>query len=490
MRPRVKFLQRELVEKITSEARDVLREIGVSVACEEARDLLLAGGASSDSEGRLKISDVMIDRALSEVPDSFALYDRDGQKSAELGGMNVHFTPGSTAIYILDAEDGRIRRPNTADYIRYVRLVHELDAIDYQSTAMIPCDVHEQISDSYRLYLSLIYGSSPVVTGAFTIEAFAVMRDLLLAVRGSKQALADKPLAIFSCCPTAPLKWSDVTAQNLIDCARHGIPVEYISVPLTGFIAPGTLVGSLIQHTAENLSGLVISHLAAPGVPALWGGSPAVFDYRYETTPVGATESQMLCCAHSQIGKYLNIPTQAYIGLSDAKSLDAQAGLESSAGAILAVLAGINSISGPGMLDFESCISLEKLVLDQDICAASKRVIQGIEVRDGDFPSSGHFRDLLREGHSLIASHTRKHFRKDVRFPSSLIERSNRQRFIAEGAKSLSERARLRVQELLQRPLRCIDNQRRALLDEVMLAAARTFGMNQLPPHDDALPKP
>ena len=68
---------------------------------------------------------------------------------------------------------------------------------------------------------------------------------------------------------------------------------------------------------------------------------------------------------YNEIGKYLGLPTQAYIGLSDAKLLDAQAGLETSNGAILASLAGINNISGPGMLDFESCTSLEKLVLDK-----------------------------------------------------------------------------------------------------------------------------
>jgi hypothetical protein len=35
----------------------------------------------------------------------------------------------------------------------------------------------ERIADSYRLFLSLLYGEKPVVTGAFTIESFALMRD-------------------------------------------------------------------------------------------------------------------------------------------------------------------------------------------------------------------------------------------------------------------------------------------------------------------------
>jgi len=76
--------------------------------------------------------------------------------------------------------------------------------------------------------------------------------------------LKKKPLTVFSCCPTAPLKWSDVTSQSVVDCAKYHIPVEFISMPLTGFVAPVTLVGALVQHTAETISGIVISQLTQP----------------------------------------------------------------------------------------------------------------------------------------------------------------------------------------------------------------------------------
>ena len=58
------------------------------------------------------------------------------------------------------------------------------------------------------------------------------------------EELAAKPLTILSCCPTSPIKWSDVTSQNVVDCARYSIPVEFISMPLSGFMAPVTLVAS------------------------------------------------------------------------------------------------------------------------------------------------------------------------------------------------------------------------------------------------------
>ena len=95
---------------------------------------------------------------------------------------------------------------------------------------------------------------------------------------------------------------------------------------------------------------------------------------------MGAIETMMLDCAYCQIGHSLGLPTHAYMALSDAKTLDAQAGLETGIGAILAALAGVNMVSGPGMLDFESCQSLEKLVIDNDICGMAKRLMRGISM--------------------------------------------------------------------------------------------------------------
>ncbi|GAF96415.1 unnamed protein product, partial [marine sediment metagenome] len=282
-------------------------------------------------------------------------------------------------------------------------------------------------------------GEKPVVTGAFTVESFSVMKDFQLAIRGSKEALKEKPLTIFSCCPTSPLKWSDVTSQNVVDCARYYIPVELISMPLSGLIAPVTLTGTLVQHTAETLSGIVISQFANPGTPVLYGGSPAIFDVRYETTPMGAVETMMIDCAYNEIGKYLGLPTQAYISLSDAKQLDSQAGLESGIGATLAALSGINNISGPGMLDFESCHSLEKLVVDNEICGMSLRLIEGIEPKD-DFPALPIFQELLKEQHLLISEHSRRHLKTEFSFPGPVIDRASRPRWEEEGALTLNER--------------------------------------------------
>jgi trimethylamine---corrinoid protein Co-methyltransferase len=485
MRPVLRLLSDELVERIISEARDILCHLGVEIHNEGILSMLADHGAKVDP-GKMHVlfTNDIIDKALAAAPDSVELYDVMGKQTHSLTKHNVYFTPGSAAINILDAESGTIRKPSTSDYVEYAKLMCGLDNIAAQSTAFIPADVHENISDSYRLFLSLMYCEKPVVTGAFTIDAFNVMRDMQLAVRGSGEELRRKPLTIFSCCPTAPLKWSDVTSQNLVDCARNFIPVEYISMPLSGFMAPVTLVGSIVQHTAETLSGVVLSQLTQPGAPVIYGGSPAAFDIRYETTPMGAVETQMIDCANNEVGKYLNLPTQAYIALSDAKKLDAQAGLETSMGATLAALSGINSISGPGMLDFESCQSLEKLVVDNEICGMTLRLARGIEPRE-DFPAIPIFEELLREKHLLISDHTRKYLRSEHYFPGVVIDRANSSRWMEEGSRTIGDRAKTEITRLLADWVPTgLPADVRSEMTGLMKAEAAKFGMDSLP-HED-----
>ena len=482
MRPTVRFLTDELIERIVSQATEVLCTLGVEIHNRAILAMLGDCGCRVDAgRNHVVLTNQVITQSLKTAPRSFNLYDVAGKQTHDFSGHNVYFTPGSTALHVLDPRTGSMRRPTTADYVNFVKIAEQLDHIASTSTALIPADVPAEISDSYRLFLSLLYGSKPVVTGAFTIESFEVMKDFQLAIRRSQAALKEKPLTIFSCCPTSPLKWSEATSQNLLDCARYFIPVEFIAMPLSGFIAPVTLVGTLIQHTAETLSGIVISQMANTGSPILYGGSPAIFDVRHETTPMGAIETMMIDCAYNEIGKYLHLPTQAYIALSDAKMLDAQAGLESGIGAVLAALSGINNVSGPGMLDFESCLSLEKLVLDNEICGMAFRLVAGVEPRE-DFPALGIFEELLQEKHLLISEHTRRHLPKEHFVPGPVIDRAHRSRWQEAGALTLGQRAQREVARLLEtyQPTNLSQDIAKELTN-LMRREARRHGADNLP---------
>ncbi|RKZ04629.1 hypothetical protein DRQ25_16950, partial [Candidatus Fermentibacteria bacterium] len=152
MRPIFRLLSDELIERIVSEARDILCNLGMEIHNDGVLSMLSDHGASVDSGiNHVHFTADIIDKALAAAPDSVKLFDVMGRLTHDLTDHNVYFTPGSAAINILDPHSGEIRKPFTADYIEYAKLVSRLDNIASQSTAFIPSDVHEKISDSYRL---------------------------------------------------------------------------------------------------------------------------------------------------------------------------------------------------------------------------------------------------------------------------------------------------------------------------------------------------
>jgi len=480
-RPKAELLGPGLLDQIVDEGLTVLERTGVFVENAEARTLLAGEGAQVEAaRDRVRIPRKVVERLLAQTPAEITFYDRAGEKTYRVGGDEIHFDPGSAGVRILDHETQTERPPVTADLIAFVRLTEECPNLDFQSTGLVSRDIPEVLGDSYRLCIGLEYSTKPIVTGTFRTAGFGPMRDMLAAVRGGAEGLRSKPLAIFDACPSPPLKWSHLTAQSLIDCARAGIPSELISMGMTGAASPATITGTLVQHVAENLAGLAIGQAACPGAPIIFGGSPSSFDMRKGTTPMGAMETMMIDMAYAQIGKRLKLPTHAYIGLSDAKINDAQAGFETGIGAVLAALAGINVISGAGMMDYETTISLEKLLIDDEICGQALRLIRGIAQRED--PIALHlFEDFDPATQFLKLAHTRKWYRLEHSFPR-LADRDNYDAWVAAGRKSIADRAHEEALRILKTtPPRFPEAGLRKEILAVMRADAQANGADRLP---------
>ena len=119
MRPTLRLLDDGLIERILGEARDLLRTLGVEVHNPAVLDLLAEQGARVDRAATSAwLTDEVCDRALQSAPSGFKLFDVLGEETHHFCGTNIHFTPGSAAINVLDGETWKIRKPLTADYIR------------------------------------------------------------------------------------------------------------------------------------------------------------------------------------------------------------------------------------------------------------------------------------------------------------------------------------------------------------------------------------
>ena len=441
MRPKLELLGRALVERILGEAFQLIEDPGVRVA-PYVVDMLRSAGVTVE-EGVAHIPEALARRSVELAPREFSLYDRTGKPAVRYGGDQVHFDPGSSCLNILDPKTQQSRPAQSDDLVRLVKVAEMLPQFAAQSTAMVCNDVPQEVGDWYRLLLVLWYSDKPMVTGAFSASSLHTLLELLVIESGGSEALRQKPRAVFDVCPSPPLNWSEFASQNLVDLARAGVPAEIVSMPLAGATAPVTLAGSVVQHAAECISGITIHQLAEPGAPIVWGGAPAIFDMRTGKTPMGAIESAMLDMACSQVGKYLGLPTHAYLVAGDGKAVDAQVEMESGISAVLGALAGINMISGAGMLDFLACHSIEKLVIDAEAIASAQRLIEGIEPR-GESLAVAMFAQTGLHGDFLKLKETRALFRKEQHFPSAVIDRG------ASGfAADILGRARERVEELV-----------------------------------------
>ncbi len=137
---------------------------------------------------------------------------------------------------------------------------------------------------------------------------------------------------------------------------------------------------------------------------------------------MGAIETAMLDLGCAEVGKYLGLPTHAYLVAGDGRLIDAQVEMESGISAVLGALAGINMISGAGMLDFLACHSIEKLVIDAEAIASAQRLVEGIEPRSESLAVAMFAQTGLR-GDFLKLKETRALFRKEQHFPSAVIDR-------------------------------------------------------------------
>ncbi|HSW42453.1 MAG TPA: trimethylamine methyltransferase family protein [Patescibacteria group bacterium] len=476
LRPVLRLLGPDLVGRILDEAHELLRDDGIRVQDEEAVRLLADAGAAVAGEV-VRIPTALVEGALATAPASFDLFDRAGRPAVRYGAGVVQFDPGSSGVNVLDPLTGDHRPSQAADLVRLVRVAEMLPAYAAQSTAIVCGDVPAEIGDLYRLFLVLLGSAKPVVTGAFSPGGTAAMIDLLALDAGGREALAARPRAVFDVCPSPPLTWTAFGARNLVDLARARVPAEIVSMPLAGGAAPVTLVGSVVQHAAECLAGIAIHQLAGPGAPIVWGGAPSIVDMRTGATPMGAIETAMLDAAYSQVGKVLNLPTHGYLGATDGKVIDHQAGLESGMGALIGALAGIDMISGSGMLDSLRCQSAEKLVLDAEGITMAQRLVRGVAT-----PTEALATAMIRaagpEARFLELPETRRLFRSEQALPSAVIDRGSLRAWEIDGRPNASTRARARVDELLTAYARpALDPSIEAAMEELIREAGAPFGL-------------
>jgi trimethylamine--corrinoid protein Co-methyltransferase len=114
----------------------------------------------------------------------------------------------------------------------------------------------------------------------------------------------------------------------------------------------------------------------------------------------------------------------------------------------VAALSGANLIHDVGYLESGLLGSFDMLVMSNEVIGMAKRILGGITVTPETLAV-----DVIEQvgpgGHYLTQEHTRQHFRTELWFPT-LIDRQMRRGWEASGRKTMAERVRAKVRDILE----------------------------------------
>ena len=296
--------------------RDILSNYGVQVSDEEGLQIFKDAGCDVNFETKMvKIPEKVLNAALATAPSKFYMYGRDESKTIEqMHKGRVHFTCFGTGIQMCDyLGDGKFetRDSTEADLANCAKLVDWADNISYFSLAVSARDWAGKGAEDVHEMLTSLENTSKHFHHIDPVgEHVDYYWEMLKAYYGGDEKMArDRPIMSMLVCPTSPLELSHNAAQVIIKGARYGIPVNVLSMAMSGASSSIHLAGTLVTHNAEILSGIILSQLACPGAKVLYGSSTTTFDLRYGTAPVGSPELAVISAAVAKLGQYYGLPT-------------------------------------------------------------------------------------------------------------------------------------------------------------------------------------
>ncbi len=441
------------IQRIHEAALTVLERTGVEVMESECLHILANAGARVDAaRNRVYLPRQMVEAALKLVNRDVVLYSKDGRMDLHLHGKRVHLGTGGAAVYIIDLESGRIRETRLRDLYDIGRLVETLDNIHFYLRAVVARDVGNDDIDVNTFYACLTSTNKHVMGGCYFPSKVADVKKMGSLIAGSEEAFLARPFLSFNLCwMVSPLRFAVETTETLTAAIRAGIPVSLVTAPQSGATSPASLVGTLVQVTAEELAGIVYVQLLRPGHPTLYGGMPLVADLRTGATAGGGAELALMNAASAQMSQFYGVPIYNTCALTDSKIPDIQAGFEKGLSTAVTALAGAEyNHHAAGMLESMLSVAYEQYVIDDDMNGQVMRLVRGLDITDQSLSL-----DVIHEvctegpGHYLGHPQTLQLMHTEYYYPHT-ADRTTRQNWEAAGALDMRQRARLKAREVLR----------------------------------------
>lgn len=431
-------------EKLHNASLEILERTGVRLFEPEAVKMLRKAGAFVAEGNRVRIPAGLVEKAFNTVPRRVVLCNRHGERVIFLEDHRSFYGPGSDCLHIMDHRTGARRQPMLQDVVEGITVCDALPHIDFVMSLFLPGDVNQAIAERYQMEAMLSSTTKPIVFVTYDFEGCVDAVEMAEAVVGGPEALRQNPLVACYINVTTGLKHNAEALQKLLYLADKGLPAIYVPVVSGGMTGPVTLAGDMAMVNAGVLTGLVLSQLKREGAPFImpgWGGE--ALDMRTMVGPYCAPDPRGMAMA---LAHYYNLPSFGYAGASESKLVDAQAGAEAVLTLLVETLAGANLIHDLGYLESGLTFSLVQLVLCDEIVGWIEHFMAGIEINDETL-ALDLIDKMTPDGQYLDSEHTFAHFRE--RWYPRVFERDNYDNWLANGGKSLTERAAERVSEII-----------------------------------------
>jgi len=183
------------------------------------------------------------------------------------------------------------------------------------------------------------------------------------------------------------------------------------------------------------------------GTPTIYATLATVADMRSGAYTSGAIECGMLHMAFAQLSRFYNVPCGGYIGLTNAKVNDAQAGYETGMSAMGGVVSGMDMFNIGGLIDALTTFDFAKAVIDDEVAQMMKRVKRGISFEPEDLAL-----DLIKEigpgGSFIVAKHTISRMKTEA-VMTKLADRDPRSIWVKKGSTDIQARAMKKVKDIM-----------------------------------------
>jgi len=430
---------------------DVLEDIGMGDPIPILRERALERGCRVNEHGRLCFPRALVEDVIAATPKDIRFLGRDPKHDLDIGGSRVHTYGGGEAVNMLDIGASRYRPSTLADVYDAARLVDRMDNIHAFSRLVVATEIADQRACDISTAYASVAGTAKHTALTFNDASHVQPTlEMLQMIAGGEKKWRERPFAHGGgCCVISPLRYGCDNAEVCVESVKFGAPVWVVMAPQAGATAPAALAGAIVQCVAEGLAGLLLVDMVEPGFPVIVGPWPFVSDLRTGAFTGGSGEEAVVSASAAQMVNFYGLPSSVGAGMTDSKSPDCQAGYEKALAVALAAHAGCNNISeSAGMLGSLMALSLEAMVIDNDMLGAVLRTVRGIEVNDETLSLDVIRQVVHGEGHYLRAGQTLELMRTEYEYPA-LADRSTPGEWEAEGSPDIRERAGRRVREIL-----------------------------------------